>query len=110
MDGVTRLYGTGGSEGNRDWETRETWDDLGVCVVRCESPVHYYALFSLARTPRGRVHLLGGGVGCKYTGFVTRSRAVAAGQPTRAREQAQRERRRGDATRVAPAMGRRGIH
>ena len=80
LDGVTRLYGTGSVEGNRDWETRETWDDLGVCVVRCESPVHYYALFSLATDADVVVSIYSGGryeVECKYTGFVDyRSRAT----------------------------------
>ncbi len=75
LDGVTRLYGTG-SEGN----PRETWDHLGVCVVRCESPVHYYALFSLATDADVVVSIYSGGryeVECKYTGFVDyRSRAT----------------------------------
>mmetsp|Transcript_6403 Transcript_6403/g.26571 ORF Transcript_6403/g.26571 Transcript_6403/m.26571 type:complete len:284 (+) Transcript_6403:381-1232(+) len=63
---------------------------------------------------RGRVHLLRrpvrGGVQVHRFRGLPEPRHVAAGQLTTARERAQRERRRGDATRVAPAMGRRGVH
>ena len=78
LDGVTRLYGTGFDEGEPP--VRETWDDLGVCVVRGESPVHYYALFSLATDADVVVAVYSGGryeVECRYTGFVDyRSRAT----------------------------------
>jgi len=79
LDGVTRLYGNlaGNPEGNLP---TETWDDLGVCVVRCESPTHYYALFSLATDADVVVSVYSGGryeCECRYTGFVDyRSRAT----------------------------------
>jgi hypothetical protein len=72
LEGVERLYRN--VSGLVEWDGPcERWDTLGVCVVRCDEPVHYYALFSLAVDSDVVVGVYDGNryeVESRYVGFV----------------------------------------
>ena len=72
LEGVERLYGN--VSGLSEWDGPcERCDTLGVCVVRYDEPVHYYALFSLAVDSDVVVGVYNGNryeVESRYVGFV----------------------------------------